>query len=117
MGDIGGFSKDMRARKRQAKKANPPHCCCHYAKNYSGFTTYPRIGRQMGWSLTSVYVAGIGTVQLQVRASSVRGAPTRTLELHNVLHTPGTLCNGFSSIKWQREGGKGGIDRFLQRDG
>ncbi|KAL4789795.1 hypothetical protein BDV19DRAFT_373543 [Aspergillus venezuelensis] len=128
MGEIGEFSKDMRARKRQAKEANPPRrrChdwmivsgSCHYAKNRSSFTTYRRVGKRMGQGLASVYVAGIGTIQLQVRSSPARGAPTRTLELHDVLHTPGTICNGFNSMAWQRsEGGPStdlcsGTDRF-----
>ncbi|KAL4967680.1 uncharacterized protein BDV14DRAFT_168998 [Aspergillus stella-maris] len=126
MGEIGEFSKDMRARKRQAKERNPPRrrChdwmivsgSCHYAKNRSAFTTYRRVGRQMGGGLSSIYVAGIGTVRLQVRSSAARGAPTRTLELHNVLHTPGTICNGFNSMAWLRSEGGPSTDPYSGTD-
>lgn len=37
----------------------------------------------------------LGTVELMVRSSPKKGSPARRLILHDVLHIPNAVCNGF----------------------
>ncbi|RAH85140.1 hypothetical protein BO86DRAFT_407521 [Aspergillus japonicus CBS 114.51] len=65
----------------------------HYAKNRASFKSYRPVNRMV--SNGTLFIAGVGTVELSVRASPARGSPTRTLVLDNVLHIPKAICNGF----------------------
>ncbi|RDW72535.1 uncharacterized protein DSM5745_07707 [Aspergillus mulundensis] len=136
MGEIGEFSKQMKALKKQRQQEKlqreqektqrgqesprpnpaPRRRCydwmlvsgtCHYAKNRSSFSTYRRIGREVPCDIFggSTYVAGIGTVKLQVRSIPRRGALTRTIVLENVLHVPSAICNGFNFHAYHRQHG------------
>ncbi|PYI16784.1 hypothetical protein BO99DRAFT_414746 [Aspergillus violaceofuscus CBS 115571] len=65
----------------------------HYAKNRASFKSYRPVNRMV--SNGTLFIAGVGTVELIVRASPDGGSPTRTLVLDNVLHIPKAICNGF----------------------
>ncbi|KAE8154774.1 hypothetical protein BDV25DRAFT_170962 [Aspergillus avenaceus] len=81
---------------------------CHYARNRSSFVTYRRVGRYITESilgLSKSYVAGVGTVELRVRPSKNKRTPSRTLILENVLHIPGSICNGFCWTEYHSKHG------------
>jgi hypothetical protein len=107
MGEIGEFWKNTREYQKRRERETPPRrrCWdwiivsgnCHYAKNRSSFKVYRRVGRMIRDATgAETYIAGVGTVELNVRASSKKGSPTRSLVLENVLHVPDAVCNGFS---------------------
>ncbi|OJK03496.1 hypothetical protein ASPACDRAFT_56899 [Aspergillus aculeatus ATCC 16872] len=104
MAETGEHVKD---RKNQ-KEENPPRPRCrdwmvvsgtnHYGKNRASFKSYRPVNRMVPNPLfpgKELYIAGVGTVELNVRASPEEGSPTRTLVLDNVLHIPVAVCNGF----------------------
>jgi hypothetical protein len=107
MGESGEFWRDVKEARKRRKQENPPRrrCWdwmivsgnCHYAKNRSSFQVYRRVGQTVhNCTGGDTYIAGVGTVELYVRASPKRRSPTRKLVLDNVLHIPSALCNGFS---------------------
>ncbi|PYI37002.1 hypothetical protein BP00DRAFT_386094 [Aspergillus indologenus CBS 114.80] len=94
---------------------NPPRRRCwdwmvvsgtnHYAKNRASFKSYRPVNRMVPngpFQGGELYIAGIGTVELNVRASPERGSPTRTLVLDNVLHIPVAICNGFCPMLYHQ---------------
>ncbi|KAJ9209828.1 hypothetical protein DTO166G4_8578 [Paecilomyces variotii] len=107
MGEIGEYWRDVKAHRKEQKLANPPRrrCWdwmlvsgdCHYARNRSSFKEYRRVGRTVRTTMFpgDIYVAGVGTVELMVRSSPKKGSPARRLILHDVLHIPNAVCNGF----------------------
>ncbi|KAL2797805.1 hypothetical protein BJX66DRAFT_297273 [Aspergillus keveii] len=119
MGKIGEFSKDMKAAKKQRAAEReaqgiPKRRCwdwmivggtTHYAKNRSSFKTYQRVGRKFRDQIYGgeLFVAGIGDIELSVRSSEKKRAPTRTVILKNVLHIPAAICNGMSINIWTEE--------------
>ncbi|KAL4733181.1 hypothetical protein BDV11DRAFT_200550 [Aspergillus similis] len=121
MGESAEFWKDVKEARKKRKQENPPRrrCWdwmivsgnCHYAKNRSSFKVYRRVG-QMVRNCTGgeTYIAGVGTVELNVRASPKRRSPTKKLVLDNVLHIPSAICNGFSCTKYHAS--HGGTIRF-----
>jgi hypothetical protein len=63
----------------------------HYARDRESFATY----RPLETEMSSLKVLGVGTIVLEVFRSPLRDK-YRELILHNVLHTPESLCNTFS---------------------
>ncbi|KAL4868796.1 hypothetical protein BDV12DRAFT_169048 [Aspergillus spectabilis] len=65
-------------------------------KSRSYFNAYRRVGKYAENSFSpdgpKTYIVGIGTVELTVRTSPVKGSANRTLVLNNVLHIPGAIC-------------------------
>jgi hypothetical protein len=112
MGEIGEFWKEAKEYRKRRKRENPPRRRCwdwmivsgtsHYAKNRSSFKEYSRVGQTVSNFVIGgeTYVAGIGTVELNVRTSPKKGSPSRSLVLENVLHIPNAVCNGFSITKY-----------------
>ena len=81
---------------------------CHYAKDRSAFKTYHEVGKTVGHTMfpeQTIFVAGIGTVELNVRSSNEDGTPDRLLVLENVFHIPSAICNGFSFVVYQNTNG------------
>ncbi|KAL2825866.1 hypothetical protein BJY01DRAFT_241473 [Aspergillus pseudoustus] len=109
------MGKKSRASKQKKERGPEGRCwdwmiACgdsHYAKNRASFVAYSRIARRFETTMLSgtVFVEGVGTVELRVRSSPEEGAPTRTLVLENVLHVPNALCNGFAVNVWFQECG------------
>ncbi|KAL4744787.1 hypothetical protein BDW72DRAFT_74619 [Aspergillus terricola var. indicus] len=107
MGESAEFWRDVKEARKRRKQQNPPRrrCWdwiivsgnCHYAKNRSFFKAYRRVGQLVrNHTGGEAYIAGVGTVELNVRASPKRRSPTQKLVLENVLHIPSAICNGFS---------------------
>ncbi|KAF1352059.1 hypothetical protein BDV97DRAFT_138252 [Delphinella strobiligena] len=63
----------------------------HYARNKSWFAQYTAVNIQLN---NGLWCQGYGTVRLDVRKSEEEGF--QTLVLHDVLHLPKAVCNGFS---------------------
>ncbi|KAB8257964.1 hypothetical protein BDV32DRAFT_126468 [Aspergillus pseudonomiae] len=126
MGEIGVFWKDTREYRKRRKRETPPRrrCWdwvivsgnCHYAKNRSSFKVYRRVGRMVPDATgAETYIAGAGTVELNVRTSSKKGSPTRSLVLENVLHVPNAVCNGFSiGVYYATHGGTTSFSPFFR---
>ncbi|KAL2859891.1 uncharacterized protein BJX67DRAFT_368559 [Aspergillus lucknowensis] len=126
MGEIGEFWKDMREYRKRRKRETPPRrrCWdwiivsgnCHYAKNRSSFKEYRRVGRMVQDATgTETYIAGVGTVELNVRTSPKKGSPSRSLVLENVLHVPDAVCNGFSvGVYYATHGGTTSFSPFFR---
>ncbi|KAF4617009.1 hypothetical protein G7Y89_g15140 [Cudoniella acicularis] len=106
-------SRKERRRNSQAenaaKSASPPsptRCWdwmivsgdCYYARDRSSFKTYRSVRGTTSSLLkdTTSRIAGVGTVELEVRRSRNR-EDTHTLVLKNVLHIPKAICNGVCS--------------------
>lgn len=119
MGEIGEFWRDVKEHKKRKIEEDPPRrrCwdwmvvsgTCHFAKNRSSFKDYRQVGKDVPNAMFTdappLYVAGVGTVELKVRASAKKGASTRTLILEDVLHVPSAMCNGFNVMAYHRENG------------
>jgi hypothetical protein len=72
---------------------------CHFAKDRSAFQTYRGVGTSVRNFIIkdqTIFVAGVGTVELRVRSSKEEGSPDRVLVMENVLHIPSAICNGFN---------------------
>ncbi|KAA8649626.1 hypothetical protein EYZ11_002658 [Aspergillus tanneri] len=125
MGEIGEFWRDVKEARKRREKENPPRrrCwdwmivsgTCHYAKNRSSFKEYRRVGQKVPNGLfkdgPETYIAGVGTVELNVRTNPKKGSRTRTLVLENVLHVPDAICNGFCFAKYHAtHGGMASLD-------
>ncbi|PKY01980.1 hypothetical protein P168DRAFT_333267 [Aspergillus campestris IBT 28561] len=75
----------------------------HYARDYTTFLpqTYRRTTQTLSNNIfdpsSELHVAGLGTVRVAVQTGP---APTDTnvLELHDVLHIPDAVCNGFNPL-------------------
>ncbi|KAL2814091.1 hypothetical protein BDW59DRAFT_178067 [Aspergillus cavernicola] len=95
---------------------------CHYAKDRPSFITYRPVCKDIKddspFSPTRIFVAGIGTVELSVRSSPEKNAPTRTLVLDQVLHIPSALSNGFNMTGYHYHyGGAAGVLQAKDADG
>lgn len=74
-------------------------------KDRSSFKSYRKVGisaQNYAALADMVYVAGVGTVELEVQALREAGSPMRTLVLKNVLHIPDAICNGFGFIEYHK---------------
>ncbi|KAB8209340.1 hypothetical protein BDV34DRAFT_188913 [Aspergillus parasiticus] len=112
MSDIGEHSGNVKKDQKAEDRENSSHrrCWdwvivsgnCHYARNRSSFVTYRRVGLVISDGIFGgdIFVAGMGTVELRVRASKTEGSPVRTLVLDSVLHIPSAMCNGFCFAKY-----------------
>lgn len=103
MSEIGNWPRVQKDQKNQQELEQPQYrrCYdwivvsgdCHYAKNHASFKTYRPI---IGGTAQGAQVAGIGTVELEVKRSP-EGQETNMLVLEDVLHIPTAKCNGFRS--------------------
>ncbi|PYH94074.1 UbiD family decarboxylase [Aspergillus ellipticus CBS 707.79] len=75
---------------------------CHYARDRAIFSTYRPITRRLKHNMFNPHeeleVAGVGTVQMAVVRSLENPFETTVLELHDVLHIPEAVCNGFNPL-------------------
>ncbi|PWY83559.1 hypothetical protein BO70DRAFT_290442, partial [Aspergillus heteromorphus CBS 117.55] len=75
---------------------------CHYARDRAVFTTYRPITRRLTHNIFNPHeeleVAGVGTVRVPVVRGLGNPFDTETLELHDVLHIPEAVCNGFNPL-------------------
>ncbi|OJJ51974.1 hypothetical protein ASPSYDRAFT_165369 [Aspergillus sydowii CBS 593.65] len=87
----------------------------HYANNRSSFKVYRRVGRMvLDAAGAETYIAGVGTVELNVRTSSRKESPTHSHVLENVLHVPNAVCNGFfCGIYYATHGGTASFGPFF----
>lgn len=98
------------AAKGPAQPEVQPHRCydwmlvsgnCHYTRDRYSFKTYRHIGEivrtlKIFGGRRDTFVAGVGTIQLEVCSSGDDGTRKRALVLENVLHLPHALCHGFN---------------------
>ncbi|PWY80721.1 hypothetical protein BO70DRAFT_362677 [Aspergillus heteromorphus CBS 117.55] len=111
MEDIGEHQTDVKEDRKSKRRENPSdrRCwdwmivsgACHYARDRISFTDYRPVERTIGDSKT--YVAGVGSVELNVLPGP--GLPPRTILLHEVLHIPAALSNGFNFGKYLKANG------------